>query len=166
MVVHCHSRSCLSLITSTGNRAIMGKPALITTCVEWTDNWPLNSKTKDISISLKEAIRDTQWQYDLFTIQCATKRLLQKGHFAAHCVDKALFVNCAERGKTLFLSNVYLSGLKKKKKMLIVSRCYEINRMCLYGVRNVSSIEIFQVMYLRALNPRGVSTVSVEIHNT
>ena len=40
--------------------------------------------------------------------------------------------------------------------------CYVINRMCLYGVGNASSIEIPQVMYQRALNPRGVSTVSVK----
>jgi hypothetical protein len=50
----------------------------------------------------------------------------------------------------------------KKIKMLIVYGCYVINRMCLYGVGNASSMEIPQVMYQRALNPRSVLTVSVK----
>ena len=46
--------------------------------------------------------------------------------------------------------------------MLIVYGCYIIKRMYWYGVGNASSIEIPQVMYQRALNPRGLSTVSVK----
>ena len=50
--------------------------------------------------------------------------------------------------------------------MLIVYGCYLTNGMCWYGVGDALSIEIPQVMYQRALNLCGVSTVSVKVTYT